>query len=98
MSQLHMMDALSYLVRSVIHHQIHHKLHTPVMTAFDDLVDIGHCSEGWMNAFIIRDVISHIYLRRLVNGTYLDSMRKVTIHKTVEQILTQIISIPNDLI
>ncbi len=78
MNLLHMIDASSYLVRSVIHHQIHHKLHTPIMTAFDNLIDIGHSSEGRMNAFIIRDVISHVYLRRLVNGTYLACVRKVT--------------------
>lgn len=57
----------THLVRAVVDHEIHDELHAPLMTGILDLLPVVQGTVTRVDILVVRDVVAHVGLRRLVH-------------------------------
>jgi len=56
------------LVGGVVYDQVHHEFHITVFEFGDKLVDVGEGAVGWVDVFVVADVVAHVDLGGFVDG------------------------------
>lgn len=62
------------LIAGVVDHQIHQRLHPPFVAALDEALDVLDRAVLVRDAVVVRDVIAHVDLGRLVDRTQPDDV------------------------
>lgn len=63
-----------YLVGCVVYDKIEEKPHSSGVALSDQTLHVRDCAVRWIDIAIVRNIVSHIDLRRIVHGTYPDNV------------------------